>query len=92
MWMVRRASSCGASARRPEFVRPEMGFVATKGHDHRHGRTDLASVPIGEHRHHFAALTVEIEGCTTVLGMVVDHNGNVDFDPVTCLHQDVAQR
>ena len=92
MWMVRRVCSCGASVRRHEFVRPEMGFVATKGHDHRHRRTDLASVPIGEHRHHFAALPLEIKGCTTVLGVVVDHDGNVDSDLVACLHQGFVQR
>ena len=63
-----RVCSCGASVRRHEFVRPEMGFVATKGHDHRHRRTDLASVPIGEHRHHFAALPLEIKAAPRCSG------------------------
>ena len=69
-----------------KLVRPEMGAKLPEGNHDRQGRTDGAALPVMEDLEHFTLLTLEIEGLTSVLGMVIHHDALADRDLITWLH------
>lgn len=69
-----------------ELVFSEVGLVAAKGHDHGEGRTYWSSFPVVENRDHGTAFSLQIEGLTTVLRMVIDNNGRFYRHLVSGLH------
>ena len=83
--MVRKGFSSGRSGHR-EFIGPEVGLVSAEGHDHGQGRTDRPSFPVVQNRDHITALSLEVEGFTTVLWMVEHHDGCFNRHLVSGFH------